>query len=48
MMILVDLTKSCMGGVILQEVMVEIAILVCYDIIMLAASYLLFEFIWEY
>jgi heme exporter protein B len=48
MMILVDLTKSCMTGVVLQEVMVEVAILVCYDIIMLAASYLLFEFIWKY
>ena len=46
-MILVDMTKSCMEGTTMSESFVELAVLVCYNVIMFAASYLLFDFIWK-
>ncbi|RJP60488.1 MAG: heme exporter protein CcmB [Melioribacteraceae bacterium] len=44
---LLELTKFAMDGDTLEESFVEIAVLVCYDVIMLTASYLLFDFIWK-
>jgi heme exporter protein B len=44
---LLELTKFSMDGKTLEESWVEIAVLVCYDVIMLTASYLLFDFIWK-
>lgn len=44
---LLELTKFAMDGETLENSFVEIAVLVCYDVIMLTASYLLFDFIWK-
>lgn len=44
---LIELTKFSMDGKSFEESLVEIAVLVCYDVIMLTASYLLFDFIWK-
>ena len=44
---LLELTKFSMDGKSLEDSWVEIAVLVCYDVIMLTASYLLFDFIWK-
>jgi heme exporter protein B len=44
---LLELTKFAMDGNSISSSYVEIAVLVCYDVIMLTASYLLFDFIWE-
>lgn len=44
---LLELTKFAMDGETLESSFVEIAVLVCYDVIMLTASYLLFDFIWK-
>jgi heme exporter protein B len=44
---LLELTKYSMDGNSIEESFVEIAVLVCYDVIMLTASYLLFDFIWK-
>ncbi len=46
-LILLELTKFSMDGNSLSSSMVEILVLVCYDIIMITASYLLFDFIWK-
>ncbi len=46
-LILLEITKFSINGVSISEAWVEIAVLVCYDIIMLTASYLLFDFIWK-
>ncbi len=46
-LILLEITKFSINGVTVSEAWVEIAVLVCYDIIMLTASYLLFDFIWK-
>jgi len=46
-LILLEITKFSINGVTITEAWVEIAVLVCYDIIMLTASYLLFDFIWK-
>ena len=44
---LLELTKFAMDGDTLSDAFVEIAVIVCYDVIMLTASYLLFDFIWK-
>jgi len=44
---LLELTKFSMDGVSVEEAFVEIAVLVCYDVIMLTAAYMLFDFIWK-
>lgn len=44
---LLELTKFAMDGDTISDSFVEIAVLVCYDVIMLTASYLLFDFIWK-
>lgn len=44
---LLELTKFAIDGDALAESWVEIAVLVCYDVIMLTASYMLFDFIWK-
>jgi hypothetical protein len=36
-----------MDGKTIEESFVELAILVSYDVIMLTAGYLLFDFIWK-
>ena len=46
-LILLELTKSAIDGKSLDTVFVELAVLVCYDVIMLTASYMLFDFIWK-
>ncbi len=46
-LILLELTKFSMDGNSLSSSIVEILVLVCYDIIMITASYLLFDFIWK-
>jgi heme exporter protein B len=46
-LILIETTKLAMDGASIVESSVELAVLFCYDIIMLAASYLLFDFIWK-
>lgn len=44
---LLELTKFAMDGRSVGGSLVEIAVLICYDVIMLTASYLLFDFIWK-
>lgn len=44
---LLELTKFAMDGNSVEASLVEIAVLICYDVIMLTASYLLFDFIWK-
>ncbi len=44
---LLELTKFSMDGNAVDDSLVEIAVLVCYDVIMTTASYLLFDFIWK-
>ena len=44
---LLELTKFAMDGDLVSDSWVEIAVLVCYDVIMLTASYLLFDLIWK-
>jgi len=44
---LLELTRSAMDGNPVADSAVEISVLVCYDVIMLTASYLLFDFIWK-
>ncbi len=44
---LLELTKFAIDGDTIEESFVEIAVLVCYDVIMLTASYMLFDFIWK-
>ncbi len=46
-LILLELTKFCMDGNSVSSSITEIAVLVCYDVIMGTASYLLFDFIWK-
>ena len=36
-----------MDGATFESSYVELAVLGCYDIVMIAASYLLFDFIWK-
>lgn len=44
---LMELTKFAMDGEIISNSLVELAVLICYDVIMLTAGYLLFDFIWK-
>lgn len=44
---LLELTKFSMDGKSIEESFVELAVLICYDVIMLTAGYLLFDFIWK-
>ncbi|MDF1611329.1 MAG: heme exporter protein CcmB [Stygiobacter sp.] len=44
---LLELTKYSMDGKPIEKSFVEIAVLISYDVIMLTASYLLFDFIWK-
>jgi heme exporter protein B len=44
---LLELTKFSIDGIALTEAITEILVLVCYDVIMLTSSYLLFDFIWK-
>lgn len=44
---LLELTKFAIDGKSIEESLVELAVLICYDVIMLTASYLLFDFIWK-
>jgi len=46
-LILLELTKFSMDGNPVSSSLIEIFVLVCYDVIMLTASYLLFDFIWK-
>lgn len=46
-LILLELTKFCMDGNSISSSFTEIAVLICYDVIMGTASYLLFDFIWK-
>jgi heme exporter protein B len=44
---LLELTKFSMGGNSISDSVVELAVLVCYDVVIITASYLLFDFIWK-
>ena len=44
---LLEITKFAIDGKTISESFVEIAVLICYDVIMLTASYMLFDFIWK-
>jgi heme exporter protein B len=44
---LLELTKFAIDGKSIDDSLVELAVLICYDVIMLTASYLLFDFIWK-
>ncbi len=44
---LMELTKFAMDGDLISDSFVELAVLVCYDVIMLTAGYMLFDFIWK-
>jgi len=44
---LLELTKFTIDGKPMADAYVELAVLICYDVIMLTASYLLFDFIWK-
>lgn len=46
-LILLELTKFCIDGNSISSSFTEIAVLICYDVIMGTASYLLFDFIWK-
>jgi len=44
---LLELTKFTINGASIADSFVELAVLVSYDVIMLSASYMLFDFIWK-
>jgi len=44
---LMELTKFAMDGDLIADSTVELAVLVCYDVIMATAGYMLFDFIWK-
>ncbi len=44
---LIELTKQSMDGNSISESSVELAVLFCYDVVMVASAYLLFDFIWK-
>lgn len=46
-LILLELTRFSIDGKTLAKSFVELAVLVSYDVIMLTASYMLFDFIWK-
>ena len=43
----VQLTSFSIDGIPISEAFFELAIVLCYDIIMISASYMLFDFIWK-
>ena len=43
----VELTSNCMVGTTIVDSHVELGVLISYDVIMLTASYMLFDFIWK-
>ncbi|MBI2420194.1 MAG: heme exporter protein CcmB [Ignavibacteriales bacterium] len=47
MLMLIDLTKLCMDGTTFADTQIEIFFLLCYDVLMMTASFLLFDFIWK-
>lgn len=44
---LLELTKFSMDGNSISDSTVELTVLVCYDVVIITASYLLFDFIWK-
>lgn len=46
-LILVQLTSLSNQGAAFSDAFFELAILICYDVIMLTGSYMLFDFIWK-
>lgn len=46
-LILLELTKFSMDGMPIADAYVELTVLVCYDVIITTASFLLFDFIWK-
>ncbi len=44
---LLELTKFSMDGKSINQSIIELSVLICYDVIMGTASYLLFDFIWK-
>jgi heme exporter protein B len=46
-LILLELTKYAIDGKSIDAAFIELAVLICYDVIMLTASYMLFDFIWK-
>ncbi|MBA4310770.1 MAG: ABC transporter permease [Chlorobiaceae bacterium] len=46
-LILIELTKMSMDGTKFEEGIVELSVLLSYNVIMISASYLLFDFIWK-
>ncbi|MDP3150782.1 MAG: heme exporter protein CcmB [Ignavibacteria bacterium] len=47
MLTLIDLTKQAMDTTTFSSSYVELAILGCYDVVMIAVSFMLFDFIWK-
>ena len=47
MLTLIDLTKQAMDTTTFSSSYVELAILGCYDVVMISASFMLFDFIWK-
>jgi heme exporter protein B len=43
----VQLTSFSIDGIPISEAVFELAIVLCYDIIMISAAYMLFDFIWK-
>jgi heme exporter protein B len=46
-LILIELTNYAIVGMTISEAFVDLAILIIYDIIMITASFMLFDFIWN-
>ncbi|MEI7811535.1 MAG: heme exporter protein CcmB [Ignavibacteria bacterium] len=44
---LLELTKFAIDGATITDSYVELIVLVCYDVIVLTASFMLFDFIWK-
>lgn len=43
----VRITESAIIGTIIEEKILEILVLISYDVVMVAASYMLFDFVWK-
>lgn len=46
-LVLIELSKACIEGTTFAEIQIQLLILVCYDVMMLSISLLLFDFIWK-
>ena len=46
-LLVVQLTLNSLDGTSFEQSVFELAMVVCYDVIMLAASYMLFYFVWK-